>query len=82
MDNLDKIKSGDLKSIKNGGGGMNLVSNAKNILNDMKDLANYNAGSAEQRINDLKNQNRSFVRREQLPFDGDEAYANKPGRVD
>jgi hypothetical protein len=43
MDNLDKIKSGDLTSVKKGGG-LNLVSNAKNILNDMKDLAGYDAG--------------------------------------
>lgn len=80
MDNLDKIKSGDVKALKPGG--LNLVSNAKNILNDMRDLANYNAGSAYQKIDDIHNQNQSFVRKNQLPFDADEAYASKPGRVD
>ena len=46
MDNLDKIKAGDIKSIKAGGTGLNLVSNANKILNDMKDIANYNTNSA------------------------------------
>jgi hypothetical protein len=61
MDNLDKIKRGDIASIKKGQVGLNLVSNAKNILNDMKDLANYNAGNMREklttdqnRINQLK----------------------------
>lgn len=50
MDNLDKIKNGDISALKRGGGGMNLVSNAKNILNDMRDLANYNAGSMGEKL--------------------------------
>jgi hypothetical protein len=51
MDNLDKIKRGELNAVKGGGGGLNLVSNAKNILNDMKELANYNAGNMREKLN-------------------------------
>jgi hypothetical protein len=51
MDNLDKIKRGDLTALKKGNvGSINLVSNAKNILNDMKDLANYNAGNMRDKL--------------------------------
>lgn len=51
MDNLDKIKRGDLTAIKKGNAGsLNLVSNAKNILNDMKDLANYNVGNMREKL--------------------------------
>ena len=51
MDNLDKIKRGDLTALKKGNAGsINLVSNAKNILNDMKDLANYNAGNMRDKL--------------------------------
>ena len=90
MDNLDMVKRGDLTALKrNTGGGLNLVSNAKNILNDMKDIANYGAGNARERlandqarINQLKQQNQSFVKRETLPFDVDEAYNAKPGRAE
>jgi hypothetical protein len=35
MDNLDRLRNGDLKAAQRGGG-MNLVANAKNILSDMK----------------------------------------------
>jgi hypothetical protein len=62
MDNLDRIKNGDMSALKKGGG-MNLVSNAKNILNGMRDLAGYNANTVLDQI-----------KKEQIPFDSDEAY--------
>ena len=36
MENLDKIRNGDLTALKRGGGGLNLVQNAKNILGEMR----------------------------------------------
>jgi len=62
MDNLDRIKNGDLTALKKGGG-LNLVSNAKSILGGMRDLAGYNASTV------LDN-----IKKEQIPFDPDEAY--------
>ncbi len=51
MDNLDKVKRGDLTSLKKGNGAsINLVSNAKNILNDMKDIANYGVGNTREKL--------------------------------
>jgi len=62
MDNLDRIKNGDLTGLKKGNT-FNLVSNARNILNDMKDLGGYNASTVREQL-----------KKEQLPFDPDEAY--------
>ncbi|CAD8204694.1 unnamed protein product [Paramecium pentaurelia] len=78
MDNLDKLRNGDLKAAQRGGT-MNLVANAKNILGDMKQMENFNAKlhdgrfvEQQQRINQLKQQKPEF-----MPFDGDEAYGQR-----
>lgn len=43
MDNLDKIRNGDIDAIrKQGGLATNLVSNAKNILSNMRQLEGFN----------------------------------------
>ena len=70
MDNLDKIKNGDLTGLKKGGG-MNLVQNAKQILGDMRDLAGYDVRQVRDRMQgDDPRKNVSGL----LPFDPDEAY--------
>lgn len=43
MDNLDKIKNGDMTGMKKGNG-LNLVQNAKQILGDMRELGAYDVG--------------------------------------
>ena len=65
MDNLERIKNGDLNAIRKGGG-VNLVTNAKQILNGMRELAGYNANTVLETI-----------KKESMPFDPDEAYENR-----
>jgi len=49
MNNLDKLKAGETKGIVGGGINMGLVT-AKNILGDMRDLANYNVPGMREKV--------------------------------
>lgn len=86
MNNLEKLRAGETKGVL-GAPGMNfgLVS-AKNIIGDMRDLGGYNVPgirekvrAEDDRIRAMKNDNASMYKREFMPFDGDEIYANKGG---
>ncbi|KAL4430115.1 hypothetical protein ABPG74_013562 [Tetrahymena malaccensis] len=94
MNNLEKIKSGDIKGVI-GSNNVNLgLATAKNILGDMRDLGNFNVPgmrekvrAEEERLRQMKDDNLGMYKREMMPYDGDEIYGkqnpdgNFPNRV-
>lgn len=81
MNNLEKVRAGEIKGLI-GNGNVNFgLATAKNILGDMRDLESYNVPgirekvrAEEDRLRKMKDDNIGMYKREYLPYDGDEIY--------